>query len=215
MKHITVPSFHEIKRRSSASKSLQLEEHLRHLKRDPWSQPCTKYRTEVHCRLTKKDELRQKKKNEKKRLKIGVMRKMFTRVAANLFLYRFSGDILFSSLVSFDFFAFLFFFFACLFVFLKSKMYILTHIRLCRRVSDKGIFTRPISGNKTTFFGLIKIPNTFKEQTNQLMSHTEIFTATLQNLENNRKPDKNKNKIHRNVSRNKKNVQICYRIASQ
>ena len=33
-------------------------------------------------------------------------------------------------------------------------MYILLHIRLCGRVSDKEIFTRPISGNKITFFGL-------------------------------------------------------------
>ena len=28
------------------------------------------------------------------------------------------------------------------------------HIWLCRRVSDKNFFTRPISGNKTAFFGL-------------------------------------------------------------
>ena len=33
-------------------------------------------------------------------------------------------------------------------------MYILLHIRLCGRVSDNKIFTRPISGNKTFFYGL-------------------------------------------------------------
>ena len=33
-------------------------------------------------------------------------------------------------------------------------MYILIHSWICRRISDKKIFTRPISGNKTTFFGL-------------------------------------------------------------
>ena len=69
------------------------------------------------------------------------------------FFYRFSGDILFSSLVSFVFFYYCFLF-VCLFIccFLKLKMYILIHIRLSRRVSHKKIFTRPISGNKTIFF---------------------------------------------------------------
>ena len=82
-------------------------------------------------------------------------RKIFTRATASLFFNRFSGDILFSSLVSFAFFI-LVFLFVCLFVcsFLKLKMYILLHIRLCGRVSDNKIFTRPISGNKTFFYGL-------------------------------------------------------------
>ena len=66
------------------------------------------------------------------------------------FFNQFSGDILFSSLVSFAFFVFLFcfVFFAC---FLKLKIYILLHIRLCERVSDKKIYTPPVSGNKTIF----------------------------------------------------------------
>ena len=34
---------------------------------------------------------------------------------------------------------------------LKLKIYILIHIQLCRRVSDKKITTRPISRKKTTF----------------------------------------------------------------
>ena len=42
------------------------------------------------------------------------------------------------------YFVFLFFF--------TLKIYILIHIRLCGSVSDKKNFTRPISGNKTTFF---------------------------------------------------------------
>ena len=68
------------------------------------------------------------------------------------FLSRFSGDIIFSSLV---YFAFLILVFLLLFVwcFLNLKMYILMHIRLCGRVSDK-VFTWPISGNKTTFFSV-------------------------------------------------------------
>ena len=67
----------------------------------------------------------------------------------NLFFFnRFSGDILFSSLVSFAFFAFLFccccccccwvflfYYFFCLFIwFLKLKIYILIHIGLYGRV---------------------------------------------------------------------------------
>ena len=68
------------------------------------------------------------------------------------FLSRFSRDIIFSSLV---YFAFLILVFLLLFVwcFLNLKMYILMHIRLCGRVSDK-VFTWPISGNKTTFFSV-------------------------------------------------------------
>ena len=75
-----------------------------------------------------------------------VTRKLFTRAAANLFFNQFSGDIFFSSLVSFTF---LYSWFLC---FLKLKIYILIHIRLCGRVSDKKKFTQSISGNKTTFF---------------------------------------------------------------
>ena len=60
------------------------------------------------------------------------------------------------SLVFFSFFFFFCIVF-CLFVcFLKLKIYILIHIRLGRRVSDKKNFTRSISRNKTTFFGLWK-----------------------------------------------------------
>ena len=61
-------------------------------------------------------------------------------------------DTLFSSLVSLAFLYSCFCF--CSFVcFLKLKIYILIHVGLCGRVSDKNFFTRPISGNKTTFFG--------------------------------------------------------------
>ena len=78
-------------------------------------------------------------------------KKIFTWLAANLFFNQFSGDILFSFLVSFTFFysRFFFFFVAC---FLKLKMYILIHIRPCRWVSDKKFFTQPIYGNKTFFW---------------------------------------------------------------
>ena len=68
-----------------------------------------------------------------------------------IFFNRFSGDILFSSLVSLFSFILVF---LCLFIccFLKLKIYILIHIRLSGRVNDKNLFTRSISGNKTTFF---------------------------------------------------------------
>ena len=65
---------------------------------------------------------------------------------------RFSTDILFSSLVSFDFCLLPFFM-----VYLKLQIYILIYIWLCGLVSDKKKkkFTWPISGNKTNFlFGL-------------------------------------------------------------
>ena len=56
---------------------------------------------------------------------------------------------------------------------------------------------------------LIKTQNTFREKTNSWYhTHIKIFIANLQNLENDTKPIK-KYKIHRNVSGNKKNVQIC------
>ena len=58
---------------------------------------------------------------------------------------RISPDIPFSSLVSFSF---------CLLVFsfLKWKIFIVIHIRLSGRASK--FFTKPISGNKTTFLVL-------------------------------------------------------------
>ena len=58
---------------------------------------------------------------------------------------------------------------------------------------------------------LIKTQNILTEQTNQLISHIETFTANLQNLENTIKPIK----THGNVSRDMKNVQICYRIRAR
>ena len=48
-----------------------------------------------------------------------------------------------------------FYFFSILVCFLKLKIYNLILIRLCRWVRDKKIFTRPIFGKKSTFFGLI------------------------------------------------------------
>ena len=67
---------------------------------------------------------------------------------------RFSTDIFFISF--FCFFClvgggvfFLLFFFV---FFFKLKIYNPIHIGLCGRVSDKNLFTRPFSGNKTTFF---------------------------------------------------------------
>ena len=70
------------------------------------------------------------------------------------FFNRFSEDISFllKFLWLFLVLVFFLFFFGC---FLKLKMYILIHIRLCRQVSDKKFFTPPISGTKTAvFFGL-------------------------------------------------------------
>ena len=70
---------------------------------------------------------------------------------------------IFFQLFFFDFFFFFFFFFfiffsilfVCVWVcFFKEKVYILIRIRLCRWLSEKKNFIRPISGKKTTFFGL-------------------------------------------------------------
>ena len=52
----------------------------------------------------------------------------------------------------------LLFLYSCFFMlvcvcFLKLRKYVLIHIRLCASVNDKKIFTWPIFGNKTTFFG--------------------------------------------------------------
>ena len=68
----------------------------------------------------------------------------------SMFLNPFFGDILFSFVLSLAFFVF--FFFCLLVYYLKMKIYILIHIRLCGWVSNKKHFTRPISGKKTTFF---------------------------------------------------------------
>ena len=83
-----------------------------------------------------------------------VTRKIFTRATGNSFFKINFPKILFSSLVYFAFFVFFIVFLFCLFVCsLKLKIYILIQIRLCRRVSDKFFFNRPVSMNKTTFFG--------------------------------------------------------------
>ena len=83
-----------------------------------------------------------------------VTRKILTRAAAYLFLLINFPEI-FSFFLSF-FFAYFGLCFSCwccwFVVFFKLKLYILIHIRLSGRVSDKIIFIRPISGNKATFF---------------------------------------------------------------
>ena len=84
----------------------------------------------------------------------------------------FSTDILFSSLVCFTF--------SIVVVFLL-KIYILIHIRPCGRVSDIKNFTRPISGNKTTF--LLDIINasweTKKERLSQKKVHRRICVRDI------------------------------------
>ena len=67
-------------------------------------------------------------------LEMWVTRKIVTRAAANLFFKRFSGDIIFSSLVSFAFFVFLFLFCCLCFCFLKLKIYIMIQMRRCGRL---------------------------------------------------------------------------------
>ena len=80
-----------------------------------------------------------------------VTRRIFTQTAANFCLINFPEIF---SFLRYFLLLFLILFFFCLFVchFLKLKMYILIHIRLCWWVSVKKIFTWPISGNKTNFF---------------------------------------------------------------
>ena len=67
----------------------------------------------------------------------------------SLYPIAFSADILFSSLVSFSFCLLVVFFCVCYF---KLAICILIHIRLCRLMSAKKIFTGPISRSKTNFF---------------------------------------------------------------
>ena len=67
------------------------------------------------------------------------------------FFNRFSRDILFPHLVSLAFLYSCFCF--CSFVcFLKLKICILMHIRLCGRVSNKKIFTRPFAETNQLLF---------------------------------------------------------------
>ena len=123
------------------------------------------------------------KKKKKKNLlfpEMRVTRKIYTQAAANLFFYRYSGDILFSFLIFFAFFILVFCLFICLF-FLKIKMYIPIHIWQYGRVSDKKIFTRPISGNNTTFI-VASRSSLFLEKVNFLkltiktgLNHVKLF----------------------------------------
>ena len=80
-----------------------------------------------------------------------VSRQIFHRYSLFLFSFLCLST---SCLFLFLFFSFLFFFcfFFVLFFVYEWKIYILIHIRQYRRVDDKKIFTRPISGNKTTLF---------------------------------------------------------------
>ena len=55
------------------------------------------------------------------------------------------------------------------------------HIRLCRRVSDRRVFTRSISGNKTTFYGQRQIDMIFllQKMTTHFRRHfLHIFRVT-------------------------------------
>ena len=66
-----------------------------------------------------------------------------------IFFNRFSGDILYSFLVSFAFFVFLSFLFVCLFFEIKNVY----SYRYSTTRTGEWFFTRRISGKKTTFFG--------------------------------------------------------------
>ena len=90
------------------------------------------------------------------------------------FFNRFSEDILFSFFSFFCSFWFLF----CLFVSCSLKLRnVLIHIRLSRWVSDKNIFTRPISKNKTTlFFELTIIFGFFPDEVKTLVTFLKLKT---------------------------------------
>ena len=83
-----------------------------------------------------------------------VTRKIFAQLAANLFVLLDYPKVFSFLLVLFAFFCILAFFsLAC--YFLQLKIYVMLHIRLCGRMSDKKKFTRSMSRNKSTFLGLI------------------------------------------------------------
>ena len=70
----------------------------------------------------------------------------------NIFFLLFFFDFFCSSLFFLTLFCFLFVCECVCECFFKQKIYILLHIQLYGWVSHKEKFTRPISGNKTTFF---------------------------------------------------------------
>ena len=77
------------------------------------------------------------------------------------------GSKLFFKSIFREIFSFLLYLFVC---FLEIKNIYSEHIRLCGRVSDKTIFTRPISGNHTTFFGLNTVPFKFSRINHRLLA---------------------------------------------
>ena len=95
--------------------------------------------------------------------------------------FRFSTNIIFSFLVPFTFFVFLFFV-------ETKKIYIPIHIRLWSRMSEKKI-THLISGNKSTFSfwtSLIKnfLENIFKESNHALSLNIKFFSAYFSLIKN-------------------------------
>ena len=96
-----------------------------------------------------------------------------SKFAKNVIVFRKIFQILLTATTFFSlfliwfllFFCFLLWFiliFVCRFC-LKQKIYILIHIRLCGLVRDEKFFTQPISGNMTTFYGLISLPKSSAE----------------------------------------------------
>ena len=79
----------------------------------------------------------------------------------SLYHVRFSTDIVNNNNIFFlhfffaffsIFFSFFCFLFLCVCFLFETKIYMLIHIRLCGRVTNENIFTRPFSENKTSFF---------------------------------------------------------------
>ena len=110
------------------------------------------YRT--HCYHTINDSWAKKKKKILLFPEMRVTRKIFTRAPADFFFINFPKILSFLQFLLFFcilvFFSFFFFVFACVIFKIKNK-YSDTH-SIMRWVSNKKKFTRPIFGNKTTFF---------------------------------------------------------------
>ena len=103
-----------------------------------------------------------------------VTRKIFTRVAANISFNPFLGDILFSSLVSFALFVFLFFcMFAC---FLKLEIYSDTYSTM--RTDEWKKIVHPTNFQKQEYLFLIM-------QTKQNWNYAKMRSLVSKNLVNN------------------------------
>ena len=113
--------------------------------------------------------------------------KIFTRAAANLFFNRFSGDILFFSIVSFAFLYSCFFLcFLCLFIYLfEIRNIYLIYIWSCGRVSDKNISLGRFPETKRFFYGLSSTRINFRKLAFKIVHDKKYKNFSIEKLKEN------------------------------